>query len=124
MRFEELHTTDAVLVEIGRRLARHRVERNLTQTETADAAGVGRATLQRMESGRSVQMTSMVKVLRQLDLLDGLDAAVPESVELPIARLEREQQRPRQRASGARSDSVDRGAVKPWTWGDEPEAGG
>jgi len=91
MHLDELNTDDAVLAELGRRLERHRLERNRTQAEMADEAGIGRATLQRLERGKSVQLTSMIKLLRTLGLLAALDAAVPESIDLPIAQLEREQ---------------------------------
>jgi transcriptional regulator with XRE-family HTH domain len=119
MDLTELTTDNAVLAELGSRLARHRLERNWTQAELAAQAGVGQATVQRAERGESVQMTSMIKLLRTLELLAGLDAAVPESVELPIARLEREQRRGRQRASGRGRRSAEPGGRK-WTWGDEP----
>ncbi len=114
-------TDAAVLAELGRRLARHRLERNLTQAELAAQAGVGQATVQRAERGESVQMTSMIKLLRTLELLAGLDAAVSESVELPIARLEREQRKGRRRASGSRRRPAKPGE-RSWTWGDEPGA--
>jgi putative transcriptional regulator len=120
MRFDELMTDRAVLVELGARLERHRLERNLTQDQLAELAGVGRATLQRLERGDSVQMTSMVKLLRALDLLGGLDAAIPARVELPIAQLERAQrQRLRQRGSGQRSGAnTSSDADERWSWGD------
>jgi transcriptional regulator with XRE-family HTH domain len=147
MRLDELMTDAAVLAELGRRLARHRLERNWTQAELAREAGVGQATVQRAERGESVQMTSMVKLLRTLELLGGLDLAVPESIELPIARLERERRKLRRRAGGrSRGSGLDRGrarpagnagdapatgesatstespesAERPWRWGDEP----
>jgi hypothetical protein len=66
-------------------------------------------------------MTSMLKVLRALGLLAGLDDAVPESIELPIARLEREQRKGRQRGRGSRGRSQTDSGEKPWTWADEPE---
>lgn len=91
-----------MLAELGRRLEQQRLARNVTQQELADAAGVGRATLQRLERGRSVQATSLVRVLRALDLLAGLDALVPESLVSPIAELERERRRLR-RASRPRA---------------------
>jgi transcriptional regulator with XRE-family HTH domain len=144
MYLDELMTDGAVLSELGRRLARHRIERNWTQAELAAEAGVGHATVQRAERGDSVQMTSMIKLLRTLELLGGLDLAVPESIELPIARLERERRKLRRRASGrARARDSDRGPgrarpaaelpesgesaesdERPWTWGDEPSAAG
>jgi len=128
MRFNEITTDAAVLAELGRRLERHRLERNRTQAELAAEAGIGQATVQRAERGSSVQMTSMVKLLRTLGLLEGLDAAIPESIELPIAQLERER-RSRRRASGrghARTRTRNRPPAEPaeesWTWGDEPGA--
>jgi transcriptional regulator with XRE-family HTH domain len=119
MRFDELLTDDAVLTELGARLARHRLERNLTQAELADRAGIGRATLQRLEDGRSVQATSLVKVLRTLGLIGGLDAVVPERVVMPIAEVDRARKR-RERARPARNQSAARGQ---WVWGDEQDRG-
>lgn len=119
MRLADAHTDAAVLAELGLRIARHRLERNWTQADLAREAGVGQATVQRAESGRSVQMTSMVRLLRTLGLLEALDAAIPESVRLPIAELEREQRRTRQRAR-ARREPPQEPRGKRWIWGDEP----
>jgi transcriptional regulator with XRE-family HTH domain len=119
MNLEELMTDDAVLAELGRRLAQNRLERNWTQAEMAAQAGLGQATVQRAERGESIQMTSMVKLLRTLGLLGALDAAVPESIVLPIAQLEREQHHGRRRASGRRR-AAGEADEKPWTWGDAP----
>jgi len=124
MHFDELTTDAAVLAELGRRLERHRVERNWTQAEMADQAGIGRATLQRAERGESVQMTSMIKLLRVLGLLPALDVAIPEAINLPIAQLERAQRKTRRRARGSRGGPPARSADEPWRWGDEPGAGG
>ena len=102
MRLDEATTDAAVLAELGLRLERHRLERNWTQAEMAAEAGLGQATVQRAERGESVQMTSMIKLLRTLGLLAGLDLAIPESIDLPIAQLEREQRKIRRRARGRR----------------------
>jgi transcriptional regulator with XRE-family HTH domain len=118
MNLDELTTDSAVLAELGRRLAQHRLERNWTQAELAAAAGLGQATVQRLERGESVQMTSMIKLLRTLGLLGSFDAAVPESITLPIAQLEREQRKTRRRASGGGQAAASSGET-PWTWGDE-----
>jgi transcriptional regulator with XRE-family HTH domain len=129
MYLNELTTDGAVLDELGRRLARHRIERNWTQAELAAAAGVGQATVQRAERGESVQMTSMIKLLRTLELLGGLDLAIPESIDLPIAQLEREQRKIRRRASGrsrgrGRARPSAESAERPWKWGDRSGADG
>jgi transcriptional regulator with XRE-family HTH domain len=122
MHLADLMTDDAVLVELGRRLERHRIERNLTQAELAEKAGIGRATLQRIERGESVQMTSMIKLLRTLELLEGLDAAVPNEIALPIAQLDRERRHTRQRVRPRRPPDARRDQP-PWRWGDEPGGG-
>ena len=122
MHIDTLTTDAAVLAELGRRLTRHRLERNWTQAELAAEAGIGQATVQRAERGESVQMTSMLKLLRTLSLLGGLDAAVPESIELPIAQLERERRKVRRRASGRRGRRPAAPAEQPWRWGEEPGA--
>ena len=49
---------DAALQALGRRLARHRLNRNLTQAEVAAEAGVSTLTVQRVEQGRSSQATT------------------------------------------------------------------
>lgn len=120
MRLSDAHTDAAVLAELGARIARHRLQRNWTQADLAREAGLGQATVQRVESGRSVQMTSMVRLLRTLGLLEALDVAIPESVRLPIAELEREQRRTRRRARARRAPP--REPRERWTWNDEPPA--
>jgi transcriptional regulator with XRE-family HTH domain len=135
MHFDEPTTDAAILAELGRRLERHRLERNWTQAEMAAEAGIGQATVQRAERGHSVQMTSMVKLLRTLGLLAGLDLAIPESIDLPIAQLEREQRNIRRRARGRRGGRAAESAEpnepaelaepaeKPWRWGDQSGSG-
>lgn len=119
MRLTDLYTDAAVLTELGRRVARHRLERNWTQADLAREAGIGTATVQRAEHGRSIQMTSMVRLLRTLGLLEGLDVAIPESVRLPIAQLERAQRATRRRAR-SRRQAKEAPAQEPWRWGEEP----
>jgi transcriptional regulator with XRE-family HTH domain len=119
MHLEQLTTDAAVLTELGQRLAAHRLARNLTQPQLAEAAGVGRATVQRIERGESVQTISMVRVLRSLDLLGALDAAVPETVVSPLAELTRARRSHRSRARVTDRNDAAPAAAEPWTWGDE-----
>ncbi len=119
MRLVDIHTTDGLLAEIGRRVERHRLESNRTQAELAEEAGVGRATLQRLERGQSVQSSSLIKVLRVLGLLAALEEALPETLELPIAELARAERRVRQRASGRREGSAADAPDRAWRWGEQ-----
>jgi transcriptional regulator with XRE-family HTH domain len=121
MKIDRYLTDEAVLAELGGRLERTRLERNLTQRELAAEAGVERKALQRIEAGDSVKLTSLIRVLRALDLLDALDRLVPEPTPSPVELLKLHGKR-RRRASGERrhKGAPARGEqTAPWRWGDE-----
>ncbi|HTU78887.1 MAG TPA: helix-turn-helix transcriptional regulator [Solirubrobacteraceae bacterium] len=118
MLISEVLTDDAVLAELGRRIERHRLQRNWTQEQLAFKAQIGRATVQRLERGTSVQGLSLIKVLRALDLLEGLQAAIPAAIELPIAELERERRAFRTRARNRNREAADEPTHEQWRWAD------
>ena len=107
---------DAALEALGRRLARHRLNRNLTQAALAAQAGVSTPTVQRIEQGHSSQAANLVRILRVLGLLHNLDALVPEPPLSPIQQA-RARGRIRQRASSSSGKPETPGD---WSWGDEP----
>jgi transcriptional regulator with XRE-family HTH domain len=109
MRIQEFQSDDVVLTELGQRVSRVRLGRNLSQAQLAKDAGVSRDTIQRLESGDSVGLMAFVRVLRALGLLDTLDAALPEALASPIEQLDRGGAQ-RRRASSARRDGK-------WRWG-------
>jgi len=124
MRITERLTDEAVLAELGERLSRTRLERNLTQRELAAEAGVERKAIQRIEAGDSVTLVSLIRVLRAMGLLEALDRLVPEPTPSPVELLALQGRR-RRRASGGRARVAGRGE-RPgrWRWGDErPGAG-
>jgi len=96
-------TDDAVLEEFGRRLARRRLNLQLTQAKLAEQAGVSKRTVERMESGAAVQTLSLIRILRVLDLLQGLDQLIPETGPRPMDLLKLKGKE-RKRASGADPD--------------------
>ncbi|HEY7952211.1 MAG TPA: helix-turn-helix transcriptional regulator [Solirubrobacteraceae bacterium] len=119
MKFEEHLTDEATLAELGARLERTRLERNLTQRELADEAGVERKALQRLEAGQPVRLSTFIRVLRVLGLLEALERLVPEPTPSPIELLKLHGHR-RRRASGKRRGSTPGGEpAGPWQWGDE-----
>ena len=105
----ELNDT-AVLNELGERMAHRRIQLGLTQTALSEQAGVSRSTVDRLERGHSVQLTNLVRVLRELKLLDNVDVLLPAATPTPMELLERDGKRrraPRRRDTGGK-----------WTWGE------
>ncbi len=113
-------TDSALLREFGNRIARTRLDQNLTQQELADTSSVGVSTVKRLEAGGGTTLTNVLRVLRALDLLDALDQAVPESIPSPIQQASLQGRR-RKRGSGRRvaTGSEKAGEPAPWRWGDE-----
>ena len=109
--------TDAVILgELSRRLAKIRLDRNLTQAELATQAGVSKRTVERLETGAvATQLSGFIRVCRVLDLIERLDLLIPEPVPSPVAQLKLEGKK-RQRAS-TNKPAVPSG--KKWQWGDE-----
>jgi transcriptional regulator with XRE-family HTH domain len=121
MSMEHQMSDRELLTELGQRLRDARLERNLSQEELAERAGIGRITLQRMEAGRSPSLVNFVGVLRALDLLGGLERLLPAPAPSPIDQLERRGRR-RQRAGSPRTGGGERRAGR-WRWGDESPGG-
>jgi len=101
MRIQPLLTDAAVVEELGRRLRQTRLGQNLTQRQLAGEAGVSVPTIRNLEDGKPTQLVTMIRVLRTLGMLEGLDRLVPEPVPSPIDQLKR-RGRERQRASSPR----------------------
>lgn len=116
MKITGLLTDDAVLAELGARIARRRLDMQLTQAALAEQAGIAKRTLERMEAGESSQLSTLVRVLRVLDAASGLDSLLPESGTRPMDLL-KQKGRARKRASGQRAAKTTR---KPWRWDETP----
>ena len=108
--------SNARLLQImGERISQRRLQRNRSQAHLANEAGVSKRTVERVEAGESIQLSNFIRILRALDLLDGLDALLPEPLPSPLQQ-HKLQGRQRRRASSAGDPEA---ASKAWTWSDE-----
>lgn len=111
-------TSRSLRAELGGRLARQRLARNVTQEALAAAAGIGLRTLRRVEAGEPSSLDSVLRIASALGLAGALVGAIPEQQQiLPIERVEsrgreRRRARPRQRGPGD-------GEL--WRWADEAD---
>ena len=112
---------EAIMAMLGERLMQSRVSRGKTQAKLAAEAGVAKRTVERVESGESIQLLTLVRLCRVLGLMDGLDQLVPEQGPSPMALLkDKTRARPPQRVRSRKSAPESKhGKPSTWTWGDE-----
>ena len=117
MRVSTLLTDEAILVELGERFARSRINSQLTQADVAEQAGISKRTVERIEAGASAQLSSVIRLLRVLDLLPNLERLVPESEVSPMDLLKRKGKQ-RQRVSSRKAvNQINESPA--CTWGDD-----
>ena len=116
-------TTDltdmAVLHEIGERLERRRIDAGLTQAQLAEAAGISKRTVERIEAGHSTDFVMLLRALRVLNLLAALDQLVPDLPQSPLVLL-KGRGRARKRVGHPRrpADDTSPKPAAPWKWRD------
>jgi transcriptional regulator with XRE-family HTH domain len=116
MKITKQATDEVILGGLGGRLAKIRLDRNLTQAQLATQAGVSKRTVERLEAGAvATQLSGFIRVCRVLDLIERFDLLVPEPVPSPVAQLKMAG-RKRQRASTVKPVKP---STKKWQWGDE-----
>lgn len=110
-------TDESLLKSFGHSLRQARLARNLSQADLGREAGVSRDTVRRMEAGEPVSTLSLVRILRVLDLLDGLAAIAPDRGPGPLEQLRQGPSgRQRARASASKNEPAEE-----WRWADEDE---
>ncbi len=93
--------------QIGNYIRNHRLDQNRTQTELANSAGLSRSTLVQLESGKPINLISIIQALRALKKLHVLNAMeyAPQLSPLKLAAIEQQQ---RQRATGKKTTTTDK----------------
>ena len=110
-----MKTSRQIETEIGSRLARLRLSRNVTQVMLAKDAGIGLRTLRRLEAGEPSTLDTFLRVVLALDLGDAVLGAVPAGQVRPIERVSQTGSERRRARPQPKDDQ------KPtWTWGDDP----
>jgi transcriptional regulator with XRE-family HTH domain len=107
MKIEYLTPDAATLQELGKRLARIRKQHGMSQHKLAKEAGLGVATLRRIEAGEGSQLESWLKLMKALRMSSSIEALLPENFDSPMAEALSENKRVRIRG------------MKGKRWGDE-----
>ena len=106
--------SNAIEVELGKRLDQIRLHQNVTQAQLAYEAGVSRNTVARLgKEDAGISLDSFIRIIQGLGLTDSLQNMLLQPAISPLAQLEAQKQekaQTRQRASGKRGDDAK------WTW--------
>jgi len=107
---------EASMRDLGARLARIRLSRNLTQARLAQEAGVSLPSIKRLEAGRNSSLDTFLRVLRALKLGDRILDILPNPDVRPVERVQREgRERRRARTPKEAPEASD------WAWGEADE---
>jgi transcriptional regulator with XRE-family HTH domain len=77
-------TNNRIELEIGKRLKSHRLKKNITQLELANKTGLSRVSISKIERGKGSTLSSLIEILRMLDLLQNIEHLIPEIEISPI----------------------------------------
>lgn len=82
-------TDEQILCELHDRLVRMRRSCCFSQQELADLSGVSIATIKRIETQRNkdISLTVLIRLLRTMTQMEGLDVLVPEVPESPFLSM-------------------------------------
>jgi transcriptional regulator with XRE-family HTH domain len=138
MKITQTLSDEAILRELGARLARLRLQQNLTQAELAEQAGLAKRTVERIESGGGAQIVNIVRMCRVLGMVEAFDhlIAAPAPSPLEAVGLGRPARKRAGRTSRASlvSTVAQKGlvgdyptilpakplvAAEPWRWGED-----
>lgn len=102
-------TDKAIISAIGAYIKHQRLEQNKTQAQLAREAGLNRWTLGQIENGESITLTTLIQILRVLDVLHLLEIfAVTENISpIEYAKLKekkRKRARPKNKEANSNGD--------------------
>ena len=121
MKLTKQATDEAILRELGGRLAAARLAQNLTQAQLAMQAGVSNRTVQRLESGAvAAQLSGFIRICRVLDLIGRIESLFPEPIPSPIEQLKMRAHKRRRASANRVGKTSTKKWPKKWQWGDEP----
>lgn len=88
----EFMTIPELAKELGDRLRICRLKRRFEQTELAERAGISDRTVRALEKGTGSSVESLLRVMKALGILEGLDAMVPPGPSIdPLQLLKRKE---------------------------------
>lgn len=113
MKIYGTENNEFLLKELGQRIRDTRIASRLSQKNLSDKTGLSVATIVRIEAGENTSVGNMLKILRALNLLQGLDVLIPEQELKPTELFDvgKKRQRVTEASKNKTSDAT-------WEWGE------
>jgi transcriptional regulator with XRE-family HTH domain len=80
-------TPEKLQIALGDRIRKLRLMRNLDQRATAGKAGVSERALRNLEAGHGSTVETLLRILKALDYVQGIEMLAPEVTVNPLALL-------------------------------------
>lgn len=100
-------SNSAIVTQIGNFVKKNRLQQNITQAKLAEMTGLNRWTISKLENGESVNLASLIQILRALDVLYVLNQfeVIDEISPLEYAKLKKKE---KERARSKNSKDKDK----------------
>src|SRR5580698_6785273 len=98
-----------VQARLGEQVRQLRISKDLSQISAAEKAGISERAMKDLEAGRGSTVETLLRVLKALDSLAGIDLIVPKPTVSPLAVLRHAKPRQRVRRSG-KDRSLEKGS--------------
>jgi len=109
MKIDQLTPSAAILEELGERLTSIRKQQGHSQEALSQLAGIGVATLRRIEDGNDGKLGSWIRILKALHMESSIDSLLPENFRSPMAEVK----------AGRKSQKRGKDGGAGFRWGDE-----
>jgi transcriptional regulator with XRE-family HTH domain len=80
-------TPEELQTALGERIRKLRLSRNMDQLATAGKAGISEKALRNLEAGRGSTVETLLRTLKALDSLEGIEMLAPDVTVNPLALL-------------------------------------
>ena len=87
MKQEDFRTPEELQTALGERIRKLRLSRNMDQLTTADKAGISEKALRNLEAGRGSTVETLLRTLKALHSLQGIEMLAPDVTVNPLALL-------------------------------------
>ena len=99
-------TNSELQAELGQRLRRLRLQRNMPRTELAEKAGVAAGSIAKAEAGEDIRLSTLLGLMRVLGGLDQVLQLIPEAQVSPLEAVDLGPERKNARRCGKKAATV------------------